>query len=215
MGAVCAGEAPVGHAWWHKGRMTTARAPMSQPVCSYLACLRHFSHAADKTSFLNVNQLISQLRIRQWFPFTLGINIPGSFLWLQDWISFATSVPFSSFIPGSWPPGLCSVCSLSLWNNPLSLCLWWLLPEKGSPLPPHHPASFSSWHLGLTAVVYSTYFSTCLLSASCFPGGSDGKVSPYNVGDLGSIPGLGRSPGESNGIPLQYSCLENPTDGGT
>ena len=45
-------------------------------------------------------------------------------------------------------------------------------------------------------------------------GGSYGKVSAYNVGDLGSIPGLERSPGEGNGNPLQYSCLENPMDGG-
>ena len=43
-----------------------------------------------------------------------------------------------------------------------------------------------------------------------FPGGSDGKALAYNAGDLGSIPGLGRSPGEGNGNPLQYSCLENP-----
>ena len=43
-----------------------------------------------------------------------------------------------------------------------------------------------------------------------FPGGSEVKVSACNVGDLGSIPGLGRSPGEGNGNPLQYSCLENP-----
>ena len=48
-----------------------------------------------------------------------------------------------------------------------------------------------------------------------FPGGSDGKASVCNAGDLGSIPGLGRSPGEGNGNALQYSCLENPTDGGT
>jgi len=47
-----------------------------------------------------------------------------------------------------------------------------------------------------------------------FPGGSDGKASAYNVGDLGLIPGLGRSSGEGNGNPLQYSCLENPMDGG-
>ena len=47
-----------------------------------------------------------------------------------------------------------------------------------------------------------------------FPGGSDGIVSAYNVGDLGSFPGSGRSPGEGNGNPLQYSCLENPMDGG-
>ena len=47
-----------------------------------------------------------------------------------------------------------------------------------------------------------------------FPGGSDSKASAYNVGDPGSIPGLGRSPGERNGNPLQYSCLENSMDGG-
>ena len=47
-----------------------------------------------------------------------------------------------------------------------------------------------------------------------FPGGSDGKASAYNVGDLGSIPGSGRFPGEGNGNPLLYSCLENPMDGG-
>ena len=51
-----------------------------------------------------------------------------------------------------------------------------------------------------------------MLSRLDFPGGSDGKVSAYNAGDLGSIPGLGRSPGEGNGNPLQYSCLENPMD---
>ena len=45
-----------------------------------------------------------------------------------------------------------------------------------------------------------------------FPGGSEGKVSAYNMGDPGSIPGSGRSPGEGNGNPLQYSCLENPMD---
>ena len=47
-----------------------------------------------------------------------------------------------------------------------------------------------------------------------FPGGSDGKESAYNAGDPGSIPGSGRSPGEGNGNPLQYSCLENPMDRG-
>ena len=47
-----------------------------------------------------------------------------------------------------------------------------------------------------------------------FPGGSDCKDSAYNAGDPGSIPGSGRSPGEGNGNPLQYSCLENPVDGG-
>ena len=47
-----------------------------------------------------------------------------------------------------------------------------------------------------------------------FPGGSHGKVSVYNAGDPGLSPGLGRSPGEGNGNPLQYYCLENPVDRG-
>ena len=45
-----------------------------------------------------------------------------------------------------------------------------------------------------------------------FPGGSEVKASARNVGDLGSIPGSGRSPGEGNGNPFEYSCLENPMD---
>ena len=52
------------------------------------------------------------------------------------------------------------------------------------------------------------------LVPSELPGGSDSKVSAYNAGDLGSTPGSGRSPREGNGNPLQYSCLENPMDGG-
>ena len=47
-----------------------------------------------------------------------------------------------------------------------------------------------------------------------FPGGSAGKESACNVGDLGSVLGLGRSPGGGHGNPLQYSCLENPLDRG-
>ena len=48
-----------------------------------------------------------------------------------------------------------------------------------------------------------------------FPGGSDSKVSPCNAGDPGSTPRSRRSPGEGNGNPLQYSCLENSMDGGS
>ena len=47
-----------------------------------------------------------------------------------------------------------------------------------------------------------------------FPGGPDSKVTAHNTGDQGLIPGLGRSPGEGNGNPVQYSCLENSIDGG-
>ena len=55
----------------------------------------------------------------------------------------------------------------------------------------------------------------CFFNYLGFSGGSDGKVSPCNVGDQGSIPGSGRFPGEGNGNPLQYSCLENSMDGRT
>ena len=48
-----------------------------------------------------------------------------------------------------------------------------------------------------------------------FPGGSEVKASASNAGDPGSITGSGRSPGEGNGNPLQYSYLENPMDGGS
>ena len=51
----------------------------------------------------------------------------------------------------------------------------------------------------------------CVLNMS-FPGGSDSKDAACNAGDLGLIPGFGRSPGEGNGNPLQYSCLENSMD---
>ena len=66
--------------------------------------------------------------------------------------------------------------------------------------------------------VLSTYcllsqdFSECYIERRGFPGDSDGKASACNAGDPGSIPGLGRSPGEVNGNPLQYPCLENYRD---
>ena len=53
-----------------------------------------------------------------------------------------------------------------------------------------------------------------IISWAIFPGGSDGKASAYNAGGPGSIPGSGRSPGEGNGNPLQYSGLENSIDRG-
>ena len=57
-------------------------------------------------------------------------------------------------------------------------------------------------------------FLSYILLFSGFPSGSDGKASVCNAGDPGSSPRLGRSPGEGSGSPLQYSCLENPRDGG-
>ena len=69
-------------------------------------------------------------------------------------------------------------------------------------------ASKQGWDLELCCIILESlwYFSLG------FPCGSDGKESACNAGDLGSIPGLGRSLGEGNGYPLQYSGLENPMD---
>ena len=61
--------------------------------------------------------------------------------------------------------------------------------------------------------IHEQFKVTCL-GVLGFPGGSDDKDSACNAGDMGSIPGLGRSPGEGNGYPLQYFCLGNPTDRG-
>ena len=61
--------------------------------------------------------------------------------------------------------------------------------------------------------VVHTYLQLFCIAVQGFPGGSEVKASASNAGDPGSIPGLGRSPGEGNGNPLQYSCLENPMDG--
>ena len=53
-------------------------------------------------------------------------------------------------------------------------------------------------------------FIRCFTNIKDFPGGSDVKESAYNAGDLGSVPGLGRSSRKEHGNPIQYSCLENP-----
>ena len=91
-----------------------------------------------------------------------------------------------------WPHGLqhaslhCPSLSSRICSNSCPLNQWW------------HP----------------TISSSAALFSMGFPGVSDGKESSHNGGDSGSIPGLGRSPGEGNGYTLQYSCLENFMDRG-
>ena len=64
-------------------------------------------------------------------------------------------------------------------------------------------------------VPYQFWLCVCVSNRKLgFPGGSVGKEAAWNAGDPSSIPGWGRSPGEGNGSPLQYSCLENPMDRG-
>ena len=68
----------------------------------------------------------------------------------------------------------------------------------------------------MLAALFALRFQTSwtVMGLILFPGGSDSKASAYTVGDPGSTPGIGISPGEGNGNPLQYSGLENPMDGG-
>ena len=75
----------------------------------------------------------------------------------------------------------------------------------------------STWSFSIYKITHKIWLrvlSIALKKELGFPGDSDSKVSGCNAEDLGSIPGSGRSPGEGNGTPLQYSCLENPMDGG-
>ena len=88
-----------------------------------------------------------------------------------------------------------------LWQMRLALCqLAGGAPPCCLPAGGQHPAAQSA-HCDVQVSPY-------------FPGGSDGKESACNAGDPSLIPGLGRSPGEGNGNPLQYSCLENSMDRG-
>ena len=77
-------------------------------------------------------------------------------------------------------------------------------------------AGYSPWSSNESVTTEQLTFSLSKKrkSKAIFPGGSEVKVSAWNAGDLGSIPGLGRSPGKGNGNPLQYSCLENPMEEG-
>ena len=76
------------------------------------------------------------------------------------------------------------------------------------------PWDFPGKNTGVGCVPFSNIWVYVCIYIWGFPGGSDGKESAYNAGDLGLIPGLGRSLGEGNGYPLQYFYLENPMDRG-
>ena len=76
----------------------------------------------------------------------------------------------------------------------------------------HSKSSLSCHDAFLAPSCRQQKFCELLSFSRGFPGGSAGKKSNCDAGDLGSIPGLGRHPGEGNGYPLQYSALENPTD---
>ena len=95
-----------------------------------------------------------------------------------------------------------------------SLPAWWALEQESAhPMTQMRPVAPGTAVLGglqLSPHPAATYFSDQIRA----PGGSEGKESGSSAGDLGSIPGLRRSPGEGNGYPFQYPCLGNPMDRG-
>ena len=114
------------------------------------------------------------------------------------------SLSSSLFLSPSFPAHFCHCASLSL-------------PPHPSFLPGfiHFSLPFS-FSISYVFFLSFTFFPSppVLIRRGIFPDNSDDKESTCNAGDLGSIPGLGRSPGEGKGCPLQYSGLENPMDYG-
>ena len=109
----------------------------------------------------------------------------------------------------------CLLCRLSLYFVHLLIChqisLSWSICLE---YPAHSSLTLCSALYLFDSSDHHLAFCMCLLVyLHCFPGGLEGKESACNAGDQGSIPELGRYPGEENGNPLQYSCLENPMDG--
>ena len=134
----------------------------------------------------------------------------GKIPWRRAW------QPTPMFLPGE-SYGQRSLAGYSPWGRRVGhdrsdlACTYHLFPDKERIVNwPHTPACRAEFSKGLAHLC----FGFCFVFFWGLPGGSDGKASACNVGDLGSIPRLGRSPGEGNGNPLQYSCLESSMDGG-
>ena len=104
------------------------------------------------------------------------------------------SMPGSGRLPGE---GNGNPLQHSCLENPMDRGAWWATV--------HGVAKSQTRLIDFT---FTVYYSSVFVSTG-FPGGSNGKESACNVGDPGSIPELGRSPGERNSNPHQYSCLEN------
>ena len=162
---------------------------------------------------------ISSLRLSSWHSspvLTVRTSLPRSHLQMAD-VNIWATYPLVVVVRRVFSVCVCvcvCVCFVyfTLWNSKaphrhacesVSYCVEtspsWLLPQDEFPSP------------NLMSLFVFYIFPTSFWKG--FPGGLEVKESASNVGDPGSVPGLGRSPGEENGNPLQYSCLKNSMDG--
>jgi len=120
--------------------------------------------------------------------------------------------------PSNLPNSLMSPSSFMV--VPLEFSAYRITSTNSEKLKALSPRSGTRQRRPLSPLLFNSFGSSCHSSQrkkrnnKDFPGGSDGKASACNAGDLGLIPGSGRSPGEGNRNPRQYSCLENSMDGG-
>ena len=157
-------------------------------------------------------------------------------LLFQDWNDAITIVCMLSWSNSLWPPSHYSPPGSSVqagilewvafptardlpdpWTEPMSLASPALAGRFSTTAPKYSEAM---WNKGqeLRTWKYPSWIPSLILHmwlGDFDPGGSEVKASAWNAGDPGSIPGSGRSPGEGNGNPLQYSCLEDPMEEGT
>ena len=182
----------------------------------FLLCLLHCACVRVKSLWSGLTLLQPYGLHPSWLP------CPWGFSRREYWTGLPRPPP-----PGDLPaPGIepASLTSPALAGRFFTTSTIWEahLPQKWSPTFLAPGAGFmkdnfstdrgqlsGGWFEGESSILHF-FISTVITSSLGFPGGSDGKESACNVGDLGSIPESGRSPGGGHGNPLQCSCLENP-----
>ena len=155
---------------------------------------------------------------------SLLLFLSGFLLLLFQYPLFLNVCPFDLLLPpreASCTPTICRwiyyPSKTLLFSDLISGCRLFstlIIPVSKWNIPIFVPPSYHWEILNLAQVFLSLLLHACVLLIRGYPGGSDSKESSCKAGDPGSIPELGRFPGEENGYPLQYSCLKNSMNRG-